>query len=386
MALRFLSAGESHGRGYTVIVEGLPAGLPVPLELLSSELGRRRRGWGRGPRMALERDVIEVWSGLRDGLTTGAPLSICLDNTEWRSWRGAMDPHGVDRQAQDKAVSCPRPGHADLPGRVKYGHLDMRDVLERSSARATAGWTLAGTVARALLSGLGIQVRGAVASIGGVSVADPSSEEEWARAARSDMGCPREADEAPLINRIDSAREAGYSLGGTFVVSIKNMPTGVGSYVEWDRRLDGRFAGALMSIPAIKGVSIGDGFDLANRPGIDAHDEIHLEEGTLVRRTNRAGGIEGGMTNGQEVIIRAAMKPIPTMKNALSSVDLSTMEVHRAHVERCDVCAVPAACVVGEAMAAWVAATSLAEQFGGDRMEDLRKSVQEHRRRTGSHV
>lgn len=381
MALRFLSAGESHGRGYTVIVEGLPAGLPVPLELLSSELTRRRRGWGRGPRMALERDVIEVWSGLRDGLTTGAPLSICLDNTEWRSWRGAMDPHQVDQQAQDKVVSCPRPGHADLPGRLKYGHLDMRNVLERSSARATAGWTLAGTLARALLSGLGIQVRGAVTSIGGVALADPSSEEEWARAVRSSMGCPREADEGPLINRIDSAKEEGYSLGGTFVVSIKDMPTGVGSYVEWDRRLDGRFAGALMSIPAIKGVSVGDGFDLADRSGRDAHDEIHLEGEALIRRTNRAGGIEGGMTNGQEVIIRAAMKPIPTMKDSLPSVDLSTMEAHRAHVERCDVCAVPAACVVGEAMAAWVAASAIVEQFGGDRFEDLSRRVQDHRTR-----
>ena len=197
MALRFLSAGESHGRGYTVIVEGLPAGLPVSLELLSSELARRRRGWGRGPRMALERDVIEVWSGLRDGLTTGAPLSICLDNTEWRSWRGAMDPHQVDQQAQDKVVSCPRPGHADLPGRLKYGHLDMRNVLERSSARATAGWTLAGTVARALLSGLGVQVRGAVTSIGGVHLADPSSEDEWDRGGPVQYGLSKGGRRSP---------------------------------------------------------------------------------------------------------------------------------------------------------------------------------------------
>jgi chorismate synthase len=384
MAIRFLTGGESHGRGLVTIVEGLPAGLELPRDLLESELARRRRGWGRGPRMAIERDRLEVWSGLRDGVTTGAPLSICLENTEWESWRGALDPHKVDpEKAEDRRIDCPRPGHSDMVGGIKYGHSDMRNVLERSSARSTAALTLAGTVARALLDRLGVTVRGAVTSIGGVAIEDPLSEEEWTRAETSDLGCPREVDEKVLISRISKAKEEGDSLGGTFLVSLWGMPVGVGSYVEWDRRLDGRLAGAVMSIPAIKGVEIGGGFNLAALPGSLVHDEIAVEDGEIIRLSNRAGGLEGGMTNGQDVLIRAAMKPIPTMRKPLRSVDLARGENTMAHFERSDSCAVSAACVVGEAMVAWVAASALTERFGGDVMEDLERRVSELRLETG---
>jgi len=334
--------------------------------------------------MAIERDRLEVWSGLRDGVTTGAPLSICLENTEWESWRGALDPHKVDpEKAEDRRIDCPRPGHSDMVGGIKYGHSDMRNVLERSSARSTAALTLAGTVARALLDRLGVTVRGAVTSIGGVAIEDPLSEEEWTRAETSDLGCPREVDEKVLISRISKAKEEGDSLGGTFLVSLRGMPVGVGSYVEWDRRLDGRLAGAVMSIPAIKGVEIGGGFNLAALPGSLVHDEIAVEDGEIVRLSNRAGGLEGGMTNGQDVLVRAAMKPIPTMRKPLRSVDLARGENTMAHFERSDSCAVPAACVVGEAMVAWVAASALTERFGGDVMADLERRVSELRLETG---
>jgi chorismate synthase len=381
-ALRFLTSGESHGLGYLIVVEGLPAGLEVRLDRVKEELARRRRGFGRGERMRIERDLLEIWGGVRDGVTTGAPVGLALKNSEWELWKSALDPQKIEKEeAESKKITRPRPGHADLSGAIKYSHRDMRNVLERASARVTAAWTVAGTLGRLLLELLGVEVRGAVTSIGGVCVAPPQSESEWAFARNSSMGSPRPEDEELLERVVRSAMERGDSVGGTFVISAVGLPPGIGSYVEWDRRLDGRLAAALMAIPAIKGVEAGDGFSLADRLGSKVHDEILLRDGGLTRATNRAGGLEGGMTNGEEVVVRAAMKPIPTIKNPLRTVDIETGMVMTAHAERSDTCAVPAACVVGEAMAAWTLAVAVLEQFGGDTVDELKSRFTLYRER-----
>ncbi|HOM25124.1 MAG TPA: chorismate synthase, partial [Thermosynergistes sp.] len=304
---------------------------------------------------------------------TGAPEGLALKNSEWELWKSALDPQNIEKEeAESKKITRPRPGHADLSGAIKYGHRDMRNVLERASARATVAWTVAGTLGRLLLESLGVEVRGAVTSIGGVYVAPPQSELEWAFARSSSMGSPRQEDEELLEKVVRSAMEKGDSVGGTFVVSAVGLPPGIGSYAEWDRRLDGRLAAALMAIPAIKGVEIGDGFLSADRLGSEVHDEILLRGRGLARATNRAGGLEGGMTNGEEVVVRVAMKPIPTIKNPLRTVDIETGIATTAHAERSDTCAVPAACVVGEAMVAWTLAVAVLEQFGGDTAEELK--------------
>lgn len=382
MTLRFLTSGESHGRGYLTVLEGFPSGLAVSLERLREELARRRRGYGRGARMGLERDVLACWGGLRDGFTTGAPLGFVLENTEWEQWRPVLDPQGVDpEQAEARGVYRPRPGHGDLTGCLKYGHGEARNALERASARSTAAWTVAGTVARILLEGLGVRVRGAVTGLGGVEISPPETEDQWLRARGSELGCPREEDEAPWRRQVDQAREGGQTLGGTFLVSLTGLPPGLGSFAEWDRRLDGRLAGALMAVPGIKGVEVGEGFRLAALEGGQAHDEVFPAPGGFCRRTNRAGGLEGGMTNGEEVLLRCAMKPIPTLGRPLRTLDLRTHEAAEAQVERGDVCAVPSACVVAEALAAWTMACAAAECCGGDRMEELAGRFEELRER-----
>jgi len=380
MSLRFLTSGESHGRGFLVNVEGLPAGLGISSRVLQAELARRRRGFGRGPRMKLEKDLLCIWGGLRDGFTTGSPLGLVLENSEWEQWRTALDPECVDPEAAAlRSVTCPRPGHADLSGAIKYGHRDIRNVIERASARLTVAWTLAGTVARLLLAELGVDIRGAVTSIGDVTVKAPVNEEEWERARTSDLGCPRPGDEAGFMEQISMAGNGGDTLGGTFLVSLKGLPPGIGSHVEWDRRLDGRFAAGLMSIPGIKGVEVGEGFRLGQTPGSMAHDEIVLRRGRPVRLSNRAGGLEGGMTNGEEVLLHAVMKPIPTLRKPLRSVDIAAGRETVANCERGDVCAVPAACVVGEAMAAWMGACAVSEQFGGDTLSELQQRFADYR-------
>ncbi|MFA0888703.1 MAG: chorismate synthase [Synergistales bacterium] len=384
MTLRFLTGGESHGRGLLTLVEGLPSGLNLDRAVLSAELARRRRGFGRGPRMKLERDALAVWCGVRDGVTTGAPVGMVLENTEWESWKDVLDPVSVDPEAAAaKSATRPRPGHADLAGALKYGHRDLRNVLERASARQTAAWTLAGTTARVLLAALGVKVCGAVVSIGTETVPPPESEEEWDRAGAADLGVSRRDDEDRLTRIIRAAAEEGDTLGGTFLIRLTGLPPGIGSYAEADRRLDGRFAAALMSIPGIKGVEVGAGFRLARLPGSLAHDEIVLRDGKPVRSTNRAGGLEGGMTNGEDVLIGAAMKPIPTLRKPLRSVDFASGLEASAHFERSDACAVPAACVVGEAMAAWVAAGAVMEQFGGDTLEESVERMAAYRKRVG---
>ena len=382
MTLRFLTSGESHGRGLLVVVEGLPAGLSLALEDLEGELARRRRGYGRGPRMALERDAVQVWGGLRNGRTTGAPVGLSLDNAEAALWEPALGPwHNDSEAARARRITAPRPGHADLAGAVKYGHEEFRDVLERASARTTAPRTLAGVLARRLLAELDMDVYGAVESIGGVLVRLPEDDEGWRTARHSSLGCAFPEDEKTVEERIRAAKEAGDSLGGTFVVALRNVPAGIGSGVEWDRRLDGRFGAALLAVPGIKGVEIGDGFAAAGAEGSVVHDEIIVRDGRWERLSNRAGGIEGGMTNGCEVVLRAAMKPIPTLVKPLRSYDVETKKPASAHAERSDVCAVPAACVVAENMAAWVLASAILEQFGGDTMEELRERVAAHRER-----
>lgn len=374
MSWRFLTSGESHGRGLLVIVEGLPSGLSVSREDLSSVLERRRRGFGRGARKNAERDELTVWGGIRNGRTTGAPVGISVGNAEWESWDGAMNPWVTDPSDENsRAVTSPRPGHADLPGGIKFGGADMRNILERASARTTAPRTLAGALASLVLKELGVLVRSAVDSIGGVTAKLPATEGEWVHAARSELGTALEEDEPALKARITASGGEGTSIGGTFVVSVAGLPAGIGSFTEWDRRLDGQLAGAVMAIPGIKGVEFGNGFRCADLPGRDVHDPILVEGGRWSRGTNHAGGLEGGMSNGDEILIRAAMKPIPTMRKGLPSFDIKAGRVSEAHSERSDVCAVPSASVVAEAMTAWIIGCAVAEQFGSDRMDDLKE-------------
>jgi chorismate synthase len=335
--------------------------------------------------MALERDQVRIYGGLRGGLTTGGPVGLLIPNAEAAAWAESMDPWSVPDAAADRIrIDAPRPGHADLPGAIKYGLSDMRNVLERASARSTAPRTAAGALARKLLAELGISVRGAVTAVGGVPVPSPSDEEGWRRAFDSPLGCADPGAEAVLIERIDEAAREGDSLGGIFLISVLGLPPGLGSGVEWDRRLDARLGGALLSIPGIKGVEVGEAFASAAEPGSRVHDEILVREGAWTHRTNRAGGIEGGMTNGEELLLRAAMKPIPTMRKPLGSYDVRAGRPASAHAERSDVCAVPAACVVGEAMAAWVLAEAVLEQFGGDTLEELQGRFELYRSRARS--
>jgi chorismate synthase len=381
MAWRFLTSGESHGRGLLVVVDGLPAGLPISRDDLTGVMARRRRGFGRGGRKNVERDELTLWGGIRNGLTTGGPVGISVENAEWEHWDGVMNPWSTSPAAErEKAVTAPRPGHADLPGSIKFGAENMRNILERASARTTAPRTLAGALAALVLKELGVTVRSAVESVGGVTASLPADDDEWERAALSDLGVAREEDEPALKARIAAAAEEETSLGGTFVVSVTGLPAGIGSFTEWDRRLDGRLAGAVMAIPAVKGVEFGDGFRSAALPGRDVHDPIFVESGRWTRKTNHAGGIEGGMSTGQEILIRVAMKPIPTMRKGLLSFDTASGRPSAAHSERSDVCAVPAACVVAEAMTAWVVGSMAAEQFGSDRMRDLKERFEAYRK------
>jgi len=371
--LRFLDAGESHGPGLVGVVEGLPAGLPVTTGYIDAQLARRQGGYGRGGRMRIEADRVRFLSGVRGGLTLGSPVALLIVNRDWVNWRRIMGAGG-DAAVDERVVTCPRPGHADLAGAMKYGHRDVRNVLERSSARETAMRVAVGTLARRLLEELGVTVCGRVTCIG--QVADSSSPPplEWAgRVAASPVSCWDPAVAEAMMQAIDRAREAGDTLGGVMEVAAVGVVPGLGSHVHWDRRLDGLLAGALMSIQGIKGVEIGAGFAAAGLPGSAVHDEIGYAPGRgFYRATNRAGGIEGGMTNGEVVLVRAAMKPIPTLGRPLASVDLHSHRPSRAAVERSDVCAVPAAMVVAEAVVAWELARAFLEKFGGDSLADLK--------------
>jgi chorismate synthase len=381
--LRVVTAGESHGPSLGVVVEGLPAGLFVDLDWINHQLRRRQQGYGRGGRMAIESDRVEVLSGVRHGLTLGSPVLMLVRNRDWENWRDTMSVEPVKRDSRER-FTMPRPGHADLAGVIKYRHSDIRNVLERASARETAVRVAAGALCSLLLSELKVETRSHVVSIGSKGVKQSPSWDEIEKAKDSPVFCCDSRAEAEMMKEIDKAKAQGDTLGGVFEVRAKGVPVGLGSHVHWDRRLDTRIAAALMSIPAIKGVEIGPAFENAALPGSLVHDQLYPSTEGPVRNSNRAGGIEGGISNGEEIIVRCAMKPIPTLMRPLASVDLSTREAVSAAKERSDVCAVPAASVVGEAMLALVLADALLEKTGGDSMEELVPRVEEIRRASPS--
>ncbi|HEY7791169.1 MAG TPA: chorismate synthase [Vicinamibacterales bacterium] len=386
--LRFLTAGESHGPSLVAILEGMPSGLSVDFDRVTADLRRRQGGYGRGRRMAIESDRAQCLGGIRHGTTTGAPIALTIENRDWTNWQQTMYieaamPAGATG-ARRAPVTRPRPGHADLAGAIKYDHDDIRNVLERASARETAARVAVGAIARQLLERFGIRVASHVTRIGEVGVDDPAAvsfEQAAGIPDDSPLHCADSALESRMIAAIDRAREAGDTLGGSFEVIAIGVPPGLGSHVQWDRKLDGRFAQAMMSIPAIKAVGIGLGPLVAERPGSGVHDEIisgPTDEMTLTpgfaRPTNRAGGLEGGVTNGEPVRVSGFMKPISTLMKPLRSVDLVTMEESAAAIERSDVCAVTAAAVVGEAMACLVLAEALLDKFGGDSIPEIERN------------
>lgn len=378
--LRFLTAGESHGPALTTIVEGLPAGLMVSMDDLAAELARRRLGFGRGPRMKLERDELEILGGVRFGKTLGSPVAILIRNTEWEKWQDEMSPYPG---TTERPATAPRPGHADLAGMQKYATHDARDILERASARETAARTVAGFLSKQLLGLVDISVLSHVVAIGEAVAPDeplPQPDDLAAVDASPVRAFSAEASQA-MEAAIEAAKKDRDTLGGVVEVLAYGVMPGLGSHVHYDRRLDALLAGALMSIPAIKGVEFGDGFTSARRRGSVAHDEISHEGETFVRRTNRAGGIEGGMSIGGLLRVRAAMKPLSNLMRALQTVDVETKESQQAIRERSDVCAVPAAGVVAESMVAIVLAQELQRKFGGDTVADLVHAVEGYRKR-----
>ena len=379
--LRLLTAGESHGPLLTAILEGLPAGLRLDVAAIDADLARRQHGYGRGGRMKLERDRVRFTGGLRGGETLGGPLAMTVENLDHGVWEKVMGPLEVDPEAVAKRrLSSPRPGHADLAGGLKYGRHDLRDVLERASARETAARVAAGGVCRQLLGAFGIEVRSGVLSVGPIAGEEPR--EGWSYAS---LGAVREdspfraADsslEPKMTQAVDAAAKAGDTLGGTILVAARGVPPGLGSHVSWDRKLDGIVGQAMLSIPSVKAVSIGSGVSNAFAPGSLAHDPISFEEGRGFFRTrNRAGGLEGGITNGEDVLVVAFLKPISTLREGLPSVDLDTKTPHRAQYERSDVTAVPAGGVVAEAMLAFVLADALLEKTGGDSMDEVARNL-----------
>ncbi|MCK4362125.1 MAG: chorismate synthase [Dehalococcoidia bacterium] len=367
---RYLTAGESHGRALTAIVEGVPAGLTLDEEYIAGDLKRRQGGYGRSARMEIEQDRAEILSGVRHGLTIGSPISLLIWNRDWENWQDVMAISPIKQETEK--VTRLRPGHADLAGAIKYGLDDIRPILERASARETASRVAVGAVARKLLQEFGIEIKSHTIAIGGISIKGEKSQRNWAKVEKSPVRCAEAEAEKAMIAAIDKAKEAGDTVGGVFEVVATGIPIGLGSHVQWDRRLDGRIAQALMSINAVKGVEVGAGFSLANLPGSQSHDIIERAGRIWHHATNRAGGIEGGISNGEPIMVKAVVKPIPTLGKPLPSVDLKTGEAVEAHSERSDVCVVPAAGVIGEAMLAIVLADAMLEKFGGDHiMETL---------------
>lgn len=378
--LRYLTAGESHGPQLTAIIEGLPANLPLSEDKINHQLWRRQQGYGRGGRMKIESDQAAIGSGVRFGHTLGTPVTLVVANRDWNNWENRMSVQG-EPPADLETVTKPRPGHADLAGAIKYDQQDIRNVLERASARNTATLVAVGSAARQLLEQFAIHVYSHVVEIGGIHAGEVSGtiEEIAERAERSQVRVANPEKEAEIIELIKRTRKEGNSLGGVFEVIVTGVPIGLGSYSMPDRRLDSRLAGALVGIQAIKGVEIGMGFAAARRPGSEVHDEIfYSPERGYWRAANGAGGIEGGISNGQPIVVRAAMKPIPTLYQPLQSVDMHTKEPFAASIERSDVVAVPAAAVVGEAVVAWVIAQAFLEKFGGDSLQELLANYQNY--------
>jgi chorismate synthase len=379
---RFTTAGESHGPGLVAIVEGMPAGLELDREALDRDMARRQLGHGRGGRMKIETDTVEIRSGLRHGRTLGSPIAILVANRDYANWEERMSPWPVEAEVDE--VHLPRPGHADLVGAQKYGHADIRNVLERASARETAARVAAGTIARGLLAALGVSVHSHVTQI--ASVAAPGrpdlAPEDFAAVDEDPVRCLDSAASAAMVEEINRLRKANESLGGTFEVLAFGLVPGLGSHVSWEERLDGRLAGAVASIQSVKGVSIGEAWDVAGRPGSEAHDEIFWsEQRGYHRETNHAGGLEGGMTNGLPLSVRAAIKPISTLTKPLRSVDTESKEPAQALRERTDSTVVPAAAVVAEAMVCLTLARCYREKFGGDHIDDALAAVEAYKKR-----
>jgi chorismate synthase len=384
---RFNTAGESHGRALVAVVEGLPAGLAVDAEKINRELERRQWGYGRGGRMKIERDRAEVLSGVRHGLTLGSPVALLIENKDWANWTEVMSveprPVGEVEEGKSRRLKRPRPGHADLAGGLKYGARDLRDILERASARETAARVACGALAKQLLAVFGVEIRSHVVQLGGVP--DTPLEVEWERIAtipdEAPLRCADAEAQSVMVALIDEKRREGDTLGGVFEVVARGVVAGLGSHTSWDSKLDGRLARALMSIPAVKAVSIGAGVEAARLPGSQVHDEIGYdsEASAFVRPTNRAGGLEGGITNGEELRVRGFLKPISTLRRALASVDIDTKQEERAAFERSDVTAVPAAGVIGEAMVALTLAEATREKFGGDHVAEMLRNFESYR-------
>jgi len=385
MSLRLTTAGESHGPRLTAVLEGIPAGLRVDPAFVAAELARRQHGYGRGGRMKIERDAAAFEGGVRGGLTLGSPIAIGIANRDFASWDAVMGPLEVDAEAaRSRRLTRPRPGHADLAGAMKFGATDLRDVLERASARESAARVAAGAVCKLLLREAGVEIGSGVLSLG--PVADARSPRSFDSVARVRQDSPlRAVDETleeKMVAAVDEAKSRGDTLGGSILVAARGVPAGLGSYASWDRRLDGRIAQALLSVPAVKAVELGSAIDASRGYGSDAHDEIERGPGGAIRRrTNRAGGLEAGVTNGEDVVAVAYMKPISTLARGLDSIDLETGEPARSAYERSDVTAVPACGVIAEAMLAFVLASALLETLGGDRMADVLERVAAHRQR-----
>ncbi|QOR65268.1 chorismate synthase [Cytobacillus suaedae] len=381
--MRYLTAGESHGPQLTTIIEGVPAGLPITAEDINEDLARRQKGHGRGRRMLIEKDQVQILSGVRHGKSLGSPITLVVENRDWKHWTNIMGIEPLEENQDDEVkrkITRPRPGHADLNGALKYGHRDMRNVLERSSARETTVRVAAGAVAKKILSQLGIKVAGHVLEIGGVRANPPvyeSIEELQTITEQSSVRCFDRNKEQEMMDAIDKAKENGDSIGGIVEVIVEGVPAGVGSYVHYDRKLDAKIASAIISINAFKGVEFGIGFEAARKPGSEVHDEILWDkENGYTRRTNNLGGFEGGMTTGMPIVVRGVMKPIPTLYKPLQSVDIETKEPFQASIERSDSCAVPAASVVAEAVVAWEIASAIVSQFGQDQMNLILENVE----------
>ena len=395
MHLKFTTAGESHGKGLVAIVEGLPAGLPVTADWIDRDLARRMLGYGRGARMKIERDRVEILSGVRAGETLGSPVALLVRNRDWENWEDVMAAEGAPGDLRRRRVTRPRPGHADLVGVLKYDRLDARDILERASARETVARVAAGALARRLLDEFGVDVGSHVVSLGGVRATPPADLPRPLNDAadRSEIRVLDPAVEPEIVGRIDRAKKDGDTLGGEVEVVARGLVVGLGSHVSWDRKLDARLAGLLMSIPAVKGVEIGLGFEAARRPGSAVHDPIDADAGAelaaadggppvpgharggFARRSNNAGGLEGGMTTGEPLVVRVAMKPISTLMAPLPTVDLASGAPASAQSERSDVTAVPAMGVIAEALVAIVLADAMLEKFGGDSLGEMRRNV-----------
>ena len=374
--LRYLNGGESHGKYLLAVLEGVPARLPLTPDSVNHDLARRQKGYGRGGRMRVEEDRVEFACGVRHGKTLGNPIGMMIANKDWENWKEVMaiEPRSAPPA---KVVTRPRPGHADLVGAIKYGHRDIRNVLEKASARETAIRVAVGAVAKALLAEFNMRVVSYTTEIGGIACPKPSDPvEAYTQAESSEVRCPDQATSTKMIEQIRTAKHRGDTLGGVFEVVVTNPPIGLGSYAQWDRRLGARLAMAAMSIQAMKGVEIGMGFEASRRFGSEVHDEIYYEPGGagFIRKTNNAGGLEGGITNGQPIVVRVAMKPISTLYNPKKSVDIETKEPFDATVERSDICTVPAAGVVGEAVIAFELANAMLEKFSGDSLPEMKRN------------